>query len=289
MISYESLWRKLESIYGAGEAKALVRYVLEVKYGFTATDIYCGKITQLSAEACKELQKITERLMNSEPVQYILGSADFYGRTFRVRPGVLIPRPETEELCRWIIDSNRSVENQQVLDLCTGSGCIAITLALELTGTTTTAWDIASEALTTAQENAKLLGANVKVEKQDVLLLNQKQSAKPQTARDRQWDLIVSNPPYICEKEKADMHKNVLDFEPAIALFVPDLEPLRFYTAIADYAFHALKTNGWLYFEINPLYASDLQQQLEASGFAHVETQKDQYGKTRFIRAQKCE
>ena len=283
MNDYERLWRPLSGIYEAGEAKAIIRYVLEVKYGFTSTDLYCGKITQLSANQRTELEKILQRLQQSEPVQYVLGEADFAGRCFKVRPGGLIPRPETEELCQWIIDSHP--EGGTLLDLCTGSGCIAVTLALEMKDRQVWAWDIAPEALQTAEENNRRMEAGVHVEKQDVLRLDNEPPTDP-TGKPRQWDLMVSNPPYVCEQEKAAMESNVLSHEPHLALFVPDDDPLRFYLAIARYARRRLTPGGWLYFEINPLYATQLQAQLEEMGFGHTETRKDGFGKERMMRTQ---
>ena len=269
-MTYEELWHRLIPLYDAGEAKAIVRWVLDVRFGLSRTDILCGKVTELSAHDQTELEKIMQRLEKGEPVQYIIGVADFFGRQFHVAPGVLIPRPETEELCRWILASDkhgltrtvREIPHQSdanILDIGTGSGCIAITLALELPDAQVTAWDISDDALRIASKNAKQLGADVVFVKQDVLNISLTSHLSPLTSH---YDLIVSNPPYICEKEKSAMECNVLDHEPHLALFVPDDDPLLFYRAIAQYAVVALKPHGSLFFEVNPLYADDLAQML---------------------------
>ena len=293
-MEYEELWHRLTHIYDAGEAKAIVRWVLDVRFDMSWTDILCGKVTELSAHDQTELEKIMQRLEKGEPVQYIIGVADFFGRQFHVEPGVLIPRPETEELCRWILASDkhgltRTVRESphqsdaHILDIGTGSGCIAITLALELPDAQVTAWDISDDALRIAAGNAKSLGANVTFKHRDVLdsSLFTLHSSLPK------WDLIVSNPPYICEKEKSPMECNVLDHEPHLALFVPDDDPLLFYRAIAQYAADALKAQGSLFFEINPLYADDLARMLRMMSYNDILIHQDQFGKPRFLKATK--
>lgn len=274
---YQQLWQSLTPLYEPREAQALLRTVLEVKYGMTFTDIICGKVNELSAEECKELEKITEKLQNSEPVQYILGEALFAGRTFHVKPGVLIPRPETAELCDWVTldEKERSRRPLKLLDLCTGSGCIAITLALNLPWAEVSAVDISNIALQVAKENARRLKAQISYYLASVEDLPREVG---------KWDTIVSNPPYICEKEKKNMSKNVLDYEPALALFVPDEDPLRFYRAIARYATTALKPGGSLYFEINPLYAKETRDLLAALNFCEIEVRKDLEGKERIVK-----
>ena len=294
-MEYEELWHRLTHIYDAGEAKAIVRWVLDVRFALSWTDILCGKVTELSAHDQTELEKIMQRLEKGEPVQYIIGVADFFGRQFRVAPGVLIPRPETEELCRWILASDkhgltrtvREIPHQSdanILDIGTGSGCIAITLALELHDAKVTAWDISDDALRIASENAKQLGADVVFDKQDVLNISLTSHLSPLTSH---YDLIVSNPPYICEKEKSAMECNVLDHEPHLALFVPDDDPLLFYRAIAQYAAETLKAQGSLFFEINPLYADDLARMLRMMSYNDILIQQDQFGKPRFLKATK--
>ena len=282
MKTYQQLWQSLTPLYDAGEAQAIVRTVLDVEYGMTLTDIICGKVNELSSDEERNLEEIITRLQNGEPVQYVLGEADFAGRTFYVEPGVLIPRPETAELCQWIeedVSSLEADERKQILDICTGSGCIAITLGLNIPNSEVTGWDISEDALRIAQGNVEMLKAgNVRIEYQDALML-------PKTAEAA--DIIVSNPPYICEKEKADMEKNVLEHEPSIALFVPDEDPLKFYRAIAEYASSALKPEGALYFEINPIYEKETREMLEELGFKDIETKEDAFGKKRMMKAKK--
>ena len=294
MKTYQQLWQSLTPLYDAGEAQAIVRTVLDVKYGMTLTDIICGKVNELSADEERKLEEIIIRLQKGEPVQYVLGEADFAGRTFHVEPGVLIPRPETAELCQWIeedmaVKSTVSSEDfsedspqatddaRQILDICTGSGCIAITLGLNIPNSEVTGWDISEDALRIARGNVEMLKArNVRIEYQDALALPKAAEAA---------DLIVSNPPYICEKEKADMEKNVLEHEPSLALFVPDEDPLKFYRAIAEYASSALKSGGALYFEINPIYEKETREMLLKLDFKDIETKEDAFGKKRMMRA----
>ena len=304
MKTYQQLWQSITTLYEAGEAQAIVRTVLDVKYGMTLTDIICGKVNEISANEERKLEEIIIRLQKGEPVQYVLGEADFAGRTFRVEPGVLIPRPETAELCQWIEEdiagkstdspkdsSEDSPEDSSgnspqatddaklILDICTGSGCIAITLGLNIPNSEVTGWDISEDALKIAQGNVALLDAgNVKIEYQDALKL-------AETSDAGRWNIIVSNPPYICEKEKADMEKNVLEHEPGIALFVPDEEPLKFYRAIAEYASSALKSGGALYFEINPIYEKETREMLQELDFKDIETKEDAFGKKRMMKA----
>ena len=333
MKTYQQLWQSLTPLYDAGEAQAIVRTVLDVKYGMTLTDIICGKVNELSADEERKLEEIIIRLQKGEPVQYVLGEADFAGRPFHVEPGVLIPRPETAELCQWIekdmiektiVSSGDSSEDSPedssedssgnspqatddaklILDICTGSGCIAITLGLNIPNSEVTGWDISEDALRIAQGNVEMMKAgNVRIEHQDALALpkaaetdnekmkgnDDKEVVKPKgeakTPSTQKWDLIVSNPPYICEKEKADMEKNVLEHEPSLALFVPDEDPLKFYRAIAEYASSTLKPEGALYFEINPIYEKETREMLLKLDFKDIETKEDAFGKKRMMRA----
>lgn len=239
-MTYRELWRTLEPLYGNGEARAVTDYVLDVCFGLSKADIMCGAVEEMTAEKTAELNKIFGRLTEGEPVQYVLGRAEFCGRWFSVRPGVLIPRPETEELCAWITADSKASASPKVLDIGTGSGCIAITLQLDMPESKVTAWDISADALDVARENAQQLGANVNFVKLDAL------NAKPEG----EWDLIVSNPPYICEKEKKDMAVNVLEHEPHTALFVPDADPLLFYRAITRLAVQTLSKGGRLYLRL---------------------------------------
>ena len=345
-MTYNQLWKRLTAIYNEREAQAIVRTVLDALFGMSLTDICLGKVTQLSADDTTRLEKIMQRLEKSEPVQYVLGAEWFAGRLFDVAPGVLIPRPETEDLVKWACDeakekednskdergkeekevskkgeapqkeeqllssplkeeeerlrkgkdasqkeeqhlssllkSNKEVSEKgeevphpSILDIGTGSGCIAITVALALPQARVTAWDISTDALAIAAGNAHRLGASVRFEHQDAL------NAPDDEER---WDVIVSNPPYICDKERADMSDNVLSYEPELALFVPDSDPLLFYRAIARYASKALKPGGRLLFETNTAYAHEVAQAMADEGFTAIEVRNDCFGKPRMVK-----
>ena len=276
-MTYEELWHRLIPRYDAGEARAIVRLVLDECYGLSWADVLGGKVTELSANDQTELEKMMLRLENGEPIQYIIGVADFCGRQFRVAPGVLIPRPETEELCRWIISQKGQSPLCEILDIGTGSGCIAITLALELPDAHVTAWDISDEALRIAQENAISLGANVCFKNEDILNI-------PHSSK---YSLIVSNPPYIQPKERDGMAENVLSYEPSLALFAPEENPIVFYQRIGDYAWQSLHAGGQLWLELNPLTAEDVSNYLQCLGFIDIEIRQDQFGKLRFLKATK--
>lgn len=372
-MTYNQLWKRLTAIYNEREAQAIVRTVLDALFGMSLTDICLGKVTQLSADDTTRLEKIMQRLEKSEPVQYVLGAGWFAGRLFDVAPGVLIPRPETEDLVKWACDeakekekednskeergkeekevskkgeapqkeeqplssplkkeeeglrkgedasqkeeqplssplkeekeglrkgkdaskkeeqplssllkSNKEVSEKgeevphpSILDIGTGSGCIAITVALALPQARVTAWDISTDALAIAAGNAHRLGASVRFEHQDAL------SAPDDEER---WDVIVSNPPYICDRERADMSDNVLSYEPELALFVPDSDPLLFYRAIARYASKALKPGGRLLFETNTAYVHEVAQTMANEGFTAIEVRNDCFGKPRMVK-----
>ena len=372
-MTYNQLWKRLTAIYNEREAQAIVRTVLDALFGMSLTDICLGKVTQLSADDTTRLEKIMQRLEKSEPVQYVLGAGWFAGRLFDVAPGVLIPRPETEDLVKWACDeakekekednskeergkeekeiskkgeapqkeeqllssplkeedeglrkgkdasqkeeqhlssplkeekeglrkgedasqkeeqhlssllkSNKEVSEKgeevphpSILDIGTGSGCIAITVALALPQARVTAWDISTDALAIAAGNAHRLGASVRFDHQDAL------SAPDDEER---WDVIVSNPPYICDKERADMSDNVLSYEPELALFVPDSDPLLFYRAIARYASKALKPGGRLLFETNTAYVHEVAQAMADEGFTAIEVRNDCFGKPRMVK-----
>lgn len=372
-MTYNQLWKRLTVIYNEREAQAIVRTVLDALFGMSLTDICLGKVTQLSADDTTRLEKIMQLLEKSEPVQYVLGSEWFAGRLFDVAPGVLIPRPETEDLVKWTCDEAKEKEKEDnskeergkeekevskkreapkkeeqllssplkeekeglrkgedapqkeeqllssplkeeekglrkgedaskkeeqllssllknnkevskkgeeaphpsILDIGTGSGCIAITVALALPQARVTAWDISTDALAIAAGNAHRLGASVRFEHQDAL------SAPDDEER---WDVIVSNPPYICDRERADMSDNVLSYEPELALFVPDNDPLLFYRAIARYASKALKPGGRLLFETNTAYAHEVAQTMADEGFTAIEVRNDCFGKPRMVK-----
>ena len=280
-MTYEELWHSLTTVYDTGEARAVARWLMEVAFGLTMTDIIGGGMEKLSDAEQQRLSTMQQRLLKGEPVQYVTGKADFGPIQIDVAPGVLIPRPETYELCQWVLSSFSGKPQKQdnlltVLDIGTGSGCIACTLALQLAEAKVTAWDISAETLAIAQRNAALLQVGVTFERRDALQLPTEQN---------RWDVIISNPPYICQQEQKDMERHVLEHEPHLALFVPDDSPLLFYRAIAHYARKALRNQGELYFEINPLYCEELLTMLHEEGLEQTEVRCDQFGKRRFVKA----
>lgn len=228
-----------------------------------------------------ELGDVAEQLSAGRPVQYIIGKAEFCGEEFTVREGVLIPRPETEELVMWAIQVSKEFPSPRILDLCTGSGCIAIALKKLIPAATVTAIDLSAEALAIAQENATKLGADVRFLADDVL------QGVPQLGNE-QFDIIVSNPPYIPISEREAMHINVTNFEPAMALFVEDSDPLIFYREIARIAKSRLSDRGALLFEIHELLAGETVQMLQSEGF-EAELRHDFLNKPRMICCHKRE
>jgi release factor glutamine methyltransferase len=283
-IRYHDFWRRLVPIYGVREAKAIAQMVYEIRYGMTLSDLLAERDADVPQE---ELMLLLQRLERQEPVQYILGQADFCGRSFFVNKHVLIPRPETEELCRWILEKVDKMPCS-ILDIGTGSGCIAITLAASCPQAKVTAWDISEGALAVARENARRHEVKVTFEQVDVLNIPLTPSPSHLlTSSPSPYDLIVSNPPYICDREQTAMEANVLNYEPHVALFVPDDDPLLFYRAIAHLAASALRPGGWLYFEINPRYADALGDLLSDLSFHDIEIKDDSYGKQRMMRASK--
>lgn len=278
MSYYRNLVQQLSSIHDKGEAASIARWVMEECFGLSQTDLLLGKDSDLSANDVEELQNITARLFKNEPLQYILGYTTFCGLNIGVAPGVLIPRPETAELVEWI--KQTGCRGAKVLDIGTGSGCIA--LALADSGFSVEAWDISIEALAIASRNAKTLGLNVDFKQKDVLQIH-----NDNDAQNSNFDIIVSNPPYICNREAEEMEKNVLDYEPHTALFVPDEDPLLFYRAIAKYAAGHLNKEGLLFFEINRAYAKETVEMLKSFGFIEISTRQDQFGNDRMISARK--
>ena len=283
-MTYNDLWRRLLPHYDEREAKAVVRTLVEELFQLTLTDLYSGGLDKLTTTEQQRLETSLQQLEAGIPVQYVTGTARFFGRDYVVNPHVLIPRPETEVLCKTILSAyNKSYCALQppvplrVLDIGTGSGCIAVTLALDLWNSSVSAWDVSGEALLTARENAHRLQAQVNFEWHDVLSLDEAALAATP------FDIIVSNPPYVCDRERKDMTEQVLAHEPHTALFVPDNDPLLFYRAIADYGITHLNPHGLLAFEINPLFAKEMCEMLESKGYKQVEVKTDQYGKERVV------
>lgn len=301
-MTYHDICQRLTPLYGPQEAKAMTRMLLEDLFSLSFADILCGATEHLSDADTLRLQQSVARLLDAEPLQYVTGTAFFCGHPFHVAPGVLIPRPETE----WMVDTAVNLVTSsapRILDIGTGSGCIAISISLALADRHchTEALDISDDALRIAADNAERLGADVKFRRRDALRLEEEKSEEMRLEEEKggadvasgldvssaSWDIIVSNPPYICNREAADMHANVLRHEPHLALFVPDTDPLLFYRAIARYAMRSLRKGGWLLFECNTLYAHDTAQMASDMGFVTSVVEDDCFGKPRFVKAQK--
>ena len=323
-MTYSEIWHRIATSYDDGEARAIARILIEELFGLSYADIVCGATEQLSADDTLRLDTAVRRIEHGEPLQHVLGYADFCGNRFCVNGSVLIPRPETE----WLVDEGAKLmggciasdETQhkaphspkRILDIGTGSGCIAISLKLRLGDAYVEAWDISEEALRTAQDNADALKAEVVFRKRDALKAEEEgyseeeclqggalvSSAPTEQAMDSinsneasttaaPWDLIVSNPPYICDSERSTMDDNVLLHEPHTALFVPDDDPLRFYRAIARYALLTLNIGGSLLFECNTRYAEATGEMMREMGFEEVTVSDDCFNLPRFVRGRK--
>ena len=334
-MTYSEIWHRIATSYDDGEARAIARILIEELFGLSYADIVCGATEQLSADDTLHLDTAVRRIEQGEPLQHVLGYADFCGNRFCVNGSVLIPRPETE----WLVDEGAKLMSttatsspKRILDIGTGSGCIAISLKLRLGDAYVEAWDISEEALRTAQNNADALKAEVVFRKRDALKAEEEDCSEEEclqggalvsSAPTRQamdsinsnegalvssaptgqtkdsinsneasttaapWDLIVSNPPYICDSERSAMDDNVLLHEPHTALFVPDDDPLRFYRAIARYALLTLNIGGSLLFECNTRYAEATGTMLRDMGFEEVTVSDDCFNLPRFVRGRK--
>lgn len=266
----------LAGYYSSEEINVFARYFLEKIVGVSSVGLLADWNRTLTAEQREQFRQMTERLKTYEPIQYILGECYFSGLVFHVRPGVLIPRPETEELVLRIAEEWKGKE-ARLLDIGTGSGCIAIALADRLPQCKVSAWDISAEALDIARENAVLNNLSIDFQQKNIL----------EEPIGETFNVIVSNPPYVLEGEKDVMEPNVLRYEPEIALFVPDADPLLFYRRIATLALQALTPEGTLYFEINQAYGKETQELLQTIGFCQVELVQDCFGKDRIIKAKR--
>ena len=266
----------LANTYTDSEISALTRIIATELLGVAQMAFYLKDDITLTTEQQALLDNAIERLKKQEPIQYILGYSDFCGLRFKVTPATLIPRPETSELVEWIV--SEATGDESILDIGTGSGCIAVSLASKMTQSTVTAWDISNDALAVATENSKANGCAVAFEQVDILAYQ---------PTGEQFDIIVSNPPYIKENEKEAMHSNVLDWEPHTALFVPDSDPLLFYRIIAEKGLTLLKPGGRLYFEINRAHGKETMEMLAALGYTAIELRKDFAENDRMIRAVK--
>jgi release factor glutamine methyltransferase len=263
--------QSLLHLYSEKEAKAMAFRCLDLGWSCSATDILLEKLVEISDEWDAKLG----RLLSGEPLQYVMGFEFFRDRKFMVSPATLIPRPETEELFMKVLPLIE--KHHRVLDVGTGSGCIAVSLGIE-TDAAIFAWDISKEALDIAKKNANLLGAQIDFQCQDIF--------EWEHTRDT-WDFIVSNPPYVLDQEKNEMSPNVLDFEPHVALFVPDLDPLKFYRTLSNFAWSRLNPGGWLAVEINRAYGLETEKLFRQIGFSTTELLQDFNGNDRFVWAQK--
>lgn len=269
---------KLVIKYGQRETQWLIRIIFEELKSYTPTDLILHKDEEISDYIQSKVEAIITRLSKGEPIQYIFGKTHFHGHIFHVTEATLIPRPETEELVDLIIKINNQPD-LRIIDIGTGSGCIAISLARALKFPIIDAIDISKDAIDIASQNAKALNAKINFCLKDALSL----APEPKPI----YDIVVSNPPYIAMHEQKLMDDNVLLYEPHTALFVPDNDPLKFYKAITIYASSALKDNGQIYFEINPLYATEMKSMMRSFGFIDIDIIKDMQGKNRFVCATK--
>ncbi|MFC0185549.1 release factor glutamine methyltransferase [Pseudarcicella hirudinis] len=273
---FDRLVSEISTVYDDNEAKSISYWLLSHFQNLSKTDIFLDKKT----DKLFDFEEIIIRLKKNEPVQYIIGETEFYGRNFKVTKATLIPRPETEELIQLVSDryKNFTGESLKILDIGTGSGCIAVSLAKELPVPEVMAFDISEEALKVAEENARMNDAKVSFLKTDVLNIDVAQMSE-------KFDIIVSNPPYVTNREAEDMQKNVLDFEPHLALFVEDHDPLIFYRRIAELAGKCLNRNGFCAVEINQAFGKETAEVFKETGFSKVEVIKDLSGRDRFVSA----
>lgn len=271
---------ELQSAYDSDEIKSIFLFVIEEIFGLKRTAYQLSRANIVSEDDDKRLQEILHDLKRNRPVQYIFNKADFYGEYFEVNESVLIPRPETEELVDLIIKEHKMTPHLNIIDIGTGSGCIPIILSKHLNQAQVTTVDISKQAIDTAQGNAKRLKTPIHFINADILEWDY-------IFLDQQYDIIVSNPPYITPDEKKHMQQNVLAFEPEIALFIEESAPLLFYDVISSFALKHLQVNGDLYFEINQYLAAETQDLIKKKGFEHVQLIKDINGANRIIHAKK--
>jgi release factor glutamine methyltransferase len=275
---FDTVMTELNPVYGKDEAQSMAFLLLE-HIGVMKTAVLAHQPMQTDTAI---LNQWVARLKNYEPIQYILGEAHFYKYTFKVNSAVLIPRPETEELIEWIIEDYKSLQTAEtdvafsIADIGTGSGCIAVSIAKEIKSATVYGIDISEDALKIATENARLNQAKVAFIRQDILT---------DGSFSESLDIIVSNPPYITKTEKTEMSLNVINYEPHLALFVPDEEPLLFYNRIVHFSKKHLKPGGKCFLELNPQYAYETASLFDGQGFAKVEIRKDISGKNRMLKA----
>jgi release factor glutamine methyltransferase len=276
----------LADLYPAQEAKAICHLLLENILGLTPAALYISLENTVGAAQERRLKAAVAQLRQNRPIQQVLGKAAFYGLEMLVDGRALIPRPETEELVAWALNSRREAPTLRALDIGTGSGCIAIALAKHLPDAAVHAWDDSEQALDLALQNAALNGVQVYFAKKDIFQASDRIS-QLSDAEIQKFDVIVSNPPYVCESEKAHMHDNVRRYEPHAALFVQDDNPLAFYDAIAGFAQRALSDGGEVFVEINENFGRETMNVFTRSGFSPVELRRDINGKPRMIKAKR--
>ena len=273
---------ELDAIYGKEEVNSF--FYLLIEHYFDLERFILAIQPELVIDKKQEtviFQALSE-LKLEKPIQHIIGTTHFMDLDFKVNEHVLIPRPETEELVRWILDDHKNTAKiLTILDMGTGSGCIPISLDKNLTDAKVFGLDISKDALKVAEENNALLNSDVKFYEADILSLDMETSEKE---LDEKFDIIISNPPYVRELEKAEMQNNVIDHEPSLALFVPDEDPLKFYSAVVNFAANHLNENGCLYLEINQYLGEETKQLLEKSNFKTIELRKDMFGNDRMIK-----
>ncbi len=268
----------LGNIYHSGECLSIGKIIMEDLIGVPSNQLPLNPAIELSEEVEQALSKAIARLKSHEPVQHVTGKCHFFGREFKVNSDVLIPRPETEELVALIVDRHRRAAGLKIVDFGTGSGCIAISLAAALPTSEVTAVDISEAALAVADENAKLNAVNLTTTHLDIASAS---------LAEGHFDIIVSNPPYVTESERKLMHKNVLEHEPDLALFVPKADPLKFYAHIAEQGHHALRHGGWIYCEINEHFGAETVALFKKHNYQKIELHRDMQGKDRMVSCQK--
>ena len=264
----------LDDLYTENEVESFFWFLLEAVFQIRKMDFMMDPQLRINEAELPRFIGFVKRLMKFEPVQYIAGETEFMGRPFKVSPAVLIPRPETEELVAWTVEELKHIGAPEIIDIGTGSGCIAISLKSDLPHSKVTGIDIQEEALKMAKRNALVNKVEVAFQKQDALQLG---------AEIEKYDVVISNPPYVLDSEKELMQSNVLDYEPHTALFVADSEPLLFYESIAKWAIHALKSGGKLFFEINERYASETVEMMGKLGFEDLKEKNDIFEKPRMV------
>lgn len=286
MTLFKEICNNIQPVYAdEHERQAVVMLLLDKMLGWDRMACLLNGRESVNPSLMSEVDAMVNRIAQGEPIQYVVGVAEFCGQDFRVAPGVLIPRPETEELVDWVVKDNSDCGNgiKSILDIGTGSGCIAVSLARKIPQTAVSAWDISQEALDIARQNAVEHGVEVSFSEIDVLASFDFEASDDDCYDKRVFDVIVSNPPYICQEEAEEMETKVLDYEPHVALFVPDDDPLLFYRRIAVLGKSLLKRGGRIYFEINRRFADDTVLMMNGLGYKTM-VRKDAYGNDRMVR-----